>query len=732
MAADLGSIVAHLRLEMGQFSSALNQAQDRIGETSDRFRGLEAVGGTMKSIGTGMTVMGGAIVASMTKIISVSKDWDAEIAQQQFIYGKLEKSVQSFIDKGSKQAEAIGITEQQYKNNATALSNSLNLLGLSNETISKNGEQWMNLAADMGAFADVPIDTAIADMKSALVGNFNSLDKYGMSVNTATINNGEYAKSIGKTWEKMTQAEKAQAIMNETTRQGANFTGLAGQEAQQFGMSWNLAKQKFTETIYAFGSQLLPVLAPIVSKISDVIEAMGKWAEKNPKLAQGIMVAVGVIGLLLVTLGPILILVGAFLANLSGMAAGIEILKATRLASFLGKIPGPISLIKMAFSGVKTMITSFIIPAFKALFGVLIANPIILIIMAVIALVAAFIWAWNNVDGFKEFWIGLWESICDWCTKSTEFVFGVISSWGEAISTYFTVTLPTAFNALVDWFAELPGKIWNWLVATITKIVMWYLAMRQKAIQIGKEFIGIIIDYISQLPGKIWNWLVSVITKVSQFVSNMAKKGWEAAKEFTTNIINGIKGLPKQMWDIGADIVSGIINGIKSGATRLYNSLKDLAGNALEAAENKLKINSPSKEFANKIGKFIPSGIQVGVIANSRGLFDTMKNLSNQLVGSVNLKGLSDSVNIRTSDININNDSRLLSAITKLNNSITNNEKFDYDRLINGFEGAAKKMDSVIVMDKEVVGKKTAPTVKNENEEKDARMKRFRGEVGYV
>ena len=43
--------------------------------------------------------------------------------------------------------------------------------------------------------------------------------------------------------------------------------------------------------------------------------------------------------------------------------------------------------------------------------AVLAANPIILIIAAIAALVAAFIYLWNNCEEFRQFWIDLWENI---------------------------------------------------------------------------------------------------------------------------------------------------------------------------------------------------------------------------------------------------------------------------------------------------------------------------------
>ena len=51
------------------------------------------------------------------------------------------------------------------------------------------------------------------------------------------------------------------------------------------------------------------------------------------------------------------------------------------------------------------------IPIVKALFTLLKANPIGLVITAISLLVTAFIYLWNNCEGFRNFWIKLWEKI---------------------------------------------------------------------------------------------------------------------------------------------------------------------------------------------------------------------------------------------------------------------------------------------------------------------------------
>lgn len=321
-----------------QATTSLQQVSSQGQQAENRFA---TVGSGLQSVGKTMTVVGAGITAGMAKIIGTSKEWDATVAQQEFLYKNLDGSIQKFISTGAKQAETLGMTTQQYENNATALSNALNLLGMSNEDISKNGEAWMSLAADMGAFADVPIDVAIGDMKSALVGNFEALDKYGMNISVATINNSEYAKSIGKTWDKMSQAEKTQAIMNETMNQAKNYTGLAGQEADQFGMKWNLAKQKMMESAAAIGNKLLPVLAPLVEKIGNIAQKIADWANEHPKLTQTILLIVGVIGVLMVTLGPLLLFIGTLMVVIPGIIA----LGAPVIGAIAGVIAGVIALV---------------------------------------------------------------------------------------------------------------------------------------------------------------------------------------------------------------------------------------------------------------------------------------------------------------------------------------------------------------------------------------------------
>ena len=51
----------------------------------------------------------------------------------------------------------------------------------------------------------------------------------------------------------------------------------------------------------------------------------------------------------------------------------------------------------------------------------------------------------------------------------------------------------------MNFFKELPGKIWEWLVEAYNKIVQWGSDTWNKAIEIGSNFVDTIINFFSEI-----------------------------------------------------------------------------------------------------------------------------------------------------------------------------------------------------------------------------------------
>jgi phage-related protein len=187
-----------------------------------------------------------------------------------------------------------------------------------------------------------------------------------------------------------------------------------------------------------------------------------------------------------------------------------------------------------------------------------------------------------------------------------------ISGFVTGVVQFFTVDLPNAINALVQWFAQLPGNIAAFLSMVIAKVAAWVANMASNAVSAGSRFISGIAGFMSALPGNIASWLSGVISTVVGWVSQFASNATSAASQFASNLINGLASIPGQVTSIGSNIIQGMVNGVTSAAGRLIDSVKGAVDDAINAAKNLLGIHSPSRVF-RKIGQYTMQGAALGV-----------------------------------------------------------------------------------------------------------------------
>nr|WP_289038287.1 tape measure protein [uncultured Allobacillus sp.] len=83
---------------------------------------------------------------------------------------------------------------------------------------------------------------------------------------------------------------------------------------------------------------------------------------------------------------------------------------------------------------------------------------------------------------------------------------------------------------------------------------------------------------------------------------------------------------------IGANIISGIRSGINANSWRLNSTVASVADNVTSTMRYRLQIRSPSRRMRDKIGKFIPEGIAVGIEANADSVYRELDKLSNNMM----------------------------------------------------------------------------------------------------
>lgn len=127
---------------------------------------------------------------------------------------------------------------------------------------------------------------------------------------------------------------------------------------------------------------------------------------------------------------------------------------------------------------------------------------------------------------------------------------------------------------------------------------------------IVKAFDGIDEEIAKAFDGigeKILQAFDGIETSIGEKLQPIPAKFTEIANE-CINAFNSV-----DFTSLGSDIISGIVAGVNGSAFTLYQALRVIALNALEAAKSALNINSPSRLFRDEVGRWIPRGIAVGI-----------------------------------------------------------------------------------------------------------------------
>ena len=207
--------------------------------------------------------------------------------------------------------------------------------------------------------------------------------------------------------------------------------------------------------------------------------------------------------------------------------------------------------------------------------------------------------------------------------------------WGQQMLSNASMAMSNMLSQVNSIIQELPGKIWTHLVNAVNKVIAWGQQMVSNASTAASNMLSKVSGIIQELPGKVWDYLSQAAQKVVTWGTQLAQKGAAAATQLFNSIVNGLSSLPSKMAEIGSNIVSGIWNGISSGWNWLTNKVSNLANSLLDAAKDALGINSPSKEFADEVGRWIMPGVGKGLDKSMPATLKDMKAKAGELVSAM-------------------------------------------------------------------------------------------------
>lgn len=498
----------------------------------------------------------------------------------------------------------IGATAKSIKGGTAELNTALGILANNGIKGAEGGTHLRNVILSL----QNPTDKAAAQMDALGVSVYDS------NGNMRSLN--DILGDLNKSMDGMTSADKANiiaTIFNKTDLASVNallantgdtwdslqssITNSAGAAQQMADTQLDnlqgqitILKSALEGLAISFGELLMPAIKQIVDWVQKFVDWLNSMDEGTKKV-------VVTVALLAAAIGPVLIVIG-------------------KVISAVGTIMTVVPKIASAISAVKT--------AFAALNVTMLANPIVLIIAAITALVAAFIYLWNTNEGFRQFWIDLWEgikqavitawnAITSFLSTAWESILSLAQTVWGGISGFFTTLwegIKGVFTAAWEAISGVMTTIWNTITSiwqsiydTISPLLEAFRYLFETIFEAIRILIERALTAISQKISEIWNGIVTfltpiletiknifqtvwtaiqtVITTVLTAIKNVVTTIWNAIKTAVTTVLNTIKGVVSSVWNSIKSVVSTVMNAIKSTVTSIWNNVKTAIGNTI-------------------------------------------------------------------------------------------------------------------------------------------------------
>lgn len=603
--------------ETKNFSRAFKGLAKETGLTNLANAGKQAV----TTLATVAAAGAAAIGAAGAKAVSAAADLEQSTGAIEAVFKSGADQMKAYADTA---ASTVGLTKNEYQELGTLLGAQLKNGGTSIDQLAGKTNDLIGVAADLSAQFGGSTSDAVAALSSALKGERDPIERYGVSLKQASIDAKAAElgfQKVGGSFDNEAQQAATLALIMEQT---ADAHGAFAREGDTLAHQVQVLKAHFGDFAAKAGTLVLPMVTALASAALDhlvpALESLSTWAKDIaipalqdfaariqatvvPKIKQAAAVfqtevrprLQALIDWLTTTVPPAVSRVVAFFEKFGPAIGAAAAVIGTFVAGF------------KTFNKIKTIIGAAK-TAWAALNATMAANPIFLVIAAIAALVAIFVALYQNNETFRAAVDAAWAQIkaavsvvVEWF--QTNVVPALQAAWAKIQAAWDAVwpQLQAAWasygqpvvDLIVSVFQGLAAN-WDTIWQGISTVVsgVWQVISSVISTVVG-VISGIIQVWTSALSGDwqgVWDGIKQIVSSVWDGIKGVINGALSIVKGYITGAMGVISGIFSGVWSSISSTVSGAWNGIKSaiasGVSSAISTISSLPSRALSALGN--------------------------------------------------------------------------------------------------------------------------------------------------
>ena len=215
-------------------------------------------------------LFGGAVLYGAKKLVDAAGDLQQSIGGTAAVFEDASGAVNDFTKNS---ADLVGMSENAARTITSRLGASLKGFGMSTEEAAAQAINLTKTGADLAATLGGKTDDAVAALGSALRGEYDPLERFGIALKASEVNAKAVSMGLADSETNVTAFAKGQATLALITERSAFAQGQFGREADTAQGQAQRAQAKTADAAADLGKSLLPVYTKIQETIGLTADA---------------------------------------------------------------------------------------------------------------------------------------------------------------------------------------------------------------------------------------------------------------------------------------------------------------------------------------------------------------------------------------------------------------------------------------------------------------------------
>ena len=504
------------------------------------------------------------------------------------------------------------------------------------------------------------------DGEGTLIDVFQRIKKLPKDVQAATLKNlfgKESIQSASELAKHIDEVSKNMKNAHDRSKTNGSVDAEYNQRLKTMGNAFSTLKNRVVNMGVDLGSALGPSLVQVANSIGPLITKFSQLIQKHPQLTANILKAVAGFAAFKIGLGG---LAKVFAPVFSGISKGIHIFDKFKAAGSFAEG------FKTAFPTISKVGSMFkkVGLAIKAAF---MANPVILIIAAIVAVIAIVVvlynkcaWFRNGVNAIfkavanfiKQVWQGIKPTVMNVITgiknivkQGVDFIKlvwkiikpAVMEVW-NAIKTAASVAMKgitilvkasiAVLKAVWKVLKPVVVAVWNAIKAVVLmviKIIVVYIKTYINIIKAAWKVLTIAVKVVWTVIKAVILVVIVAIVVVIRTNIMIIKTIWKGLVAVARFVWNAIKGVAIPVWNAIKAAAIALWNGLKSGITAVGSFFKSTWEGIKGAA---IGVWNAIKSAFDSVASALKGAID-GVVNYFKGKWESLKSMVSSGLGAV-------------------------------------------------------------------------------------------------